>query len=123
MRTQLAALGGVEATFKQRAKNRHVNGRPVQRGGIAQHGHVHDVQCWNINVFEQATVKPVNVMHTKQITIVHGVKQRIQTTGQLFAGQRAILSQQVELGVDHFFKQTIRQQAHVFSEKTKQALG
>ena len=114
MRTKLAALGGVQATLKQGAENRHIDGRPVQRSGVAQFGHFHDAQSGDPDFLEQPTVEPGDVVVAVQATVAHGGKQVGQAPGQLVAGELLVIDQALEHAPG--------QQAHVFGKKAEQAL-
>ena len=114
MRAQLASLFGVQAPLKQRAEDGDVNRRPVQRGGVAQLGHVQNIELRHGDCFEQPAVEPRNVVIAVQPALLHGGKQVDQAVAQL--GRR-------DAGVFHqAFKQALRQQIHIVRKEAKQAL-
>ena len=114
MRAQLAAFARVQPTLKQRAKNRHVNGRPVQRGGVAQLGHVQHIEGRYFDAFEQPAVKPRNVVVAIHAAISHDVEKAGHAAGEFVTGQAAVVHQAI--------KHAAGQQADVFSKKAEQAL-
>ena len=111
---ELAAFGRVQPALKQGAEYRYIDGAPVQCGGVAQLGHVHNLELGHVYGFEQAAVEPRNVVGAKHAAALHGGKQVAQALGEFVAGNAAVVHQPLE--------HALGQQAHVFGEEAEQAL-
>ncbi len=114
MGSELAALGRVQAPLKQCAEDGHVNGAPIERGGVAQLGHFHDGERGHLHLLEQTAVEPGYVVIAIQATLAHDGEQVGQACGEFVAGEVLVVHQP--------FKHAPGQQAHVFGKKAEQAL-
>ena len=110
---QLAAHRRIEPALKQRAKNAGVDGRPVQRTGGFERGHVGQRQRRHGHRLEQPAVEPGDVVHAKQAAAAHRGQQRIKLHAQAV---------RADVDAHQPLKQPLGQQAHVLGKKAEHAL-
>jgi len=114
VRAELAALGGVEPALEQGAEDGDVDRAPVERGGLAQLGHVRHFEPRHFDARKQPAVEPGQVVGPVEAAVTHGGKELLQALGEAFAAEVAVAHEALEHAPG--------QQAHVFGKEAKQAL-
>ena len=115
VRAQLRPLVRVQAPLEQRAENRRLNRRPVQRRCRMQRVQIGRFQRQTILVIEQPAVEPGNPFKPESPTLAHRSKQIAGQTWKVRRRPSRFLHQRAE--------QPIRQQPDVLGEQAEQQPG